>query len=424
MLFLDMKKTEITKTEVPISKVVVAHNQESSTITNKYKLIIFYFIKIISIFGILSNIIAAKNFYRTGASGYTITCLVYGTFFLFFLGFIKNKITKFNILLSISIIFCIESWIHINKKVADYSERNSNELFSSYHSVSYGQKNMAKNNFWLNEPNTSHHSEKSEYDYYESHNSMGLRDSELISFVGKDNIILIGDSFTEGIGAPQDSTGIKSIAYFLAKNPNTAKYSVINAGVSGSDIVYGYKLLTDTLQKILKPKIVIYNLNCSDIEDIIFRGDDERFSNGYRKSYWWEYFYSWSFIYRTIANRFHINPSETDDNDITFSKTVIKKKILNFYNFCKNNGSTFILVVTPIKKEVQGNYSYYFEMIKELQDSISIITPQGKIAEIISKDGNNYNNYYYPMDCHFTPLGYWEWGSIVANEILQRNLIN
>ena len=63
-------------------------------------------------------------------------------------------------------------------------------------------------------------------------------------------------------------------------------------------------------------------------------------------------------------------------------------------------------------------------MIKELQDSISIITPQGKIAEIISKDGNNYNNYYYPMDCHFTPLGYWEWGSIVANEILQRNLIN
>ncbi|MFN8239028.1 MAG: hypothetical protein U0T77_12740 [Chitinophagales bacterium] len=196
-------------------------------------------------------------------------------------------------------------------------------------------------------------------------------------------------------------------------------YSVMNAGVSGSDIVYAHQLL-DTLFKQTQPKIVLYNLHYSDIDDIMFKGGDERFTNGARKAFWWEYLYSFSCIYRILSNSlFHLNPDNTTKDDFNFALGVIKQKVLDFNEYCNKNNALFVLIITPGPNELYNTYHFAnaFNLentIRELDSPVNYINTQQMLTDEINRS-NDVDKYYHRLDFHLTGFGYWYWGWIVAS---------
>jgi hypothetical protein len=146
-----------------------------------------------------------------------------------------------------------------------------------------------------------------------SYNSVGIRERNITAQeIDTSNVILcLGDSFTEGIGAPQGSSYVRLLDTMLKiKNKNVL---CVNGGISGSDVFFEFHKLEKILYNTYKPQKVIISINDSDISDITFRGGSGRFlANGYLRyrssAPWWEYIYSWSYICRIIAHQvFDIN---------------------------------------------------------------------------------------------------------------------
>jgi hypothetical protein len=74
-----------------------------------------------------------------------------------------------------------------------------------------------------------------EFDYEIRTNSLGFRDIEhpLGKAAGELRILAIGDSFTEGQGAPFDQTWLSVLGRNLNRPETTHQYTVMAAGVAG-----------------------------------------------------------------------------------------------------------------------------------------------------------------------------------------------
>lgn len=149
-------------------------------------------------------------------------------------------------------------------------ERNGGEYISPYqHQQSW---------FLLRPVHAKTTSKGSEFDYELNTNSEGLRDREhpILKASNEFRVMTIGDSFTEGQGARVDETWPRQLEDMLNATSQSQRFRVINAGVAGSDPIYGYKLLEERLLK-YQPDLVIVAINSSDINDVISRGGMERF---------------------------------------------------------------------------------------------------------------------------------------------------
>ncbi|MBK9330556.1 MAG: hypothetical protein IPM95_14960 [Sphingobacteriales bacterium] len=331
---------------------------------------------------------------------------------------IKSNVIRINLIVFLSLLLVSEVYLRISGKgFPNYIENNSTSLFCMYQSRSFGASGRLTNGLYINRPNSERTEKKVEFQYRHKYNEMGLRDTALSFYRNKKNILLLGDSYTEGVGAPVDSTGPRSVEYHLKETGKN--YTVINAGVSGSDIVYAFELL-DTLFKQTQPKIVLYNLHYSDIDDIMFKGGDERFTNGTRKAFWWEYLYSFSCIYRIISNRLlHLNPDTSTKDDFNFALEVIKQKVVDFNEYCSKNKAIFVLIITPGPNELYNTYHFAnaFNLettIKELDTPVNYINTQQILTDEINRS-NDVDRYFHRLDFHLTAYGYWLWGKIVAS---------
>jgi hypothetical protein len=169
--------------------------------------------------------------------------------------------------------------------------------------ISYYGKTL-KSWYHVHQPNTEFDQDNRDFKYHHKVNSLGLRDREdFFSDSTPCKVICVGDSYTEGVGAPADST----YPHFLEQKLNDAGYScqVLNAGVAGSDPFYEYVLVRDKLIQ-LHPDYVVVDINSTDITDFIFRGGLERFkadgSVVYNKGPWFAGLYHWSYVVRFIMN--------------------------------------------------------------------------------------------------------------------------
>ena len=112
------------------------------------------------------------------------------------------------------------------------------------------------------------HISNTEFSYVHRIDSLGFRN-------GGDTadrpyeVLALGDSFTEGLGAPQDSTWPARLGALWDRR-------VYNAGIMGSDPVYGLRLLEQE-QLPFMPEQVIVAVNFSDVTDVVIRGGTERF---------------------------------------------------------------------------------------------------------------------------------------------------
>lgn len=153
-------------------------------------------------------------------------------------------------------------------------------------------------------------------------NNEGLRDSNFDTLKNKYRIITIGDSFTEGIGATNDSTWQKQLNKKINENGNVLT-EIYNAGILGSDPILENILLKTRLLK-YKPDLVLLTINDSDIYDIEVRGGFNRFNENNKLNIKKKPF--WSFLFHSRLIRL-INLAFFD-----FAITPrwkVKKEILN-----------------------------------------------------------------------------------------------
>ncbi|MGE0268081.1 MAG: hypothetical protein AB7S78_06480 [Candidatus Omnitrophota bacterium] len=157
-----------------------------------------------------------------------------------------------------------------------------------------------------------------EYNYTAHINSRGYRGPEFAvpKPAGKKRVMVIGDSFTFGVGAQDQETIPALLEEYLKKSDHTVE--VINAGVGHSSPIYHYVNLDNFLLK-AEPDLVILMLDMTDIQDdwrhegqAVFDGNgeikyfDQTYVDGKRSWWKWLTFYSssWAQFDKKVLRHF------------------------------------------------------------------------------------------------------------------------
>lgn len=290
----------------------------------------------------------------------------------------------------------------------------------------YERKYGIKTNTWFHTwaPNSVIDYQNSEFKYKNTYNELGNREYNIDSFSSnhkKINIVCLGDSFTEGDGAPYDSTWTKCFEKQLYAQKKG--FSIYNAGVCGSDVFFDYKMLTLKLH-LINPSVVISSVNYSDVYDVIFRGGDERFmANGttvYENGPFWEVAYEYSHLFRAITievlgynSHLHIkesNIAREEDRAIT----LIKKKIIETKRFCDSKKIGYYLIVHPHPIETNKQNSKLSLAFKGEPYAIDLF--HDFYTHFKTHDIKQYS---WAQNQHYNSRGYWLMGNIFAKHLLQ-----
>ena len=210
-----------------------------------------------------------------------------------------------------------------------------------------------------------------EFTHVRKTNSLGLSEGEvaLEKEPNEYRIVALGDSFTEGIGVSYDSTWVKVFEKELRERFPNKKITVINAGISGSDVFFEYVLLREKLLP-YNLDLVVVAINITDIsEDIIIRGGMERFqADGTtmfsRKGPSWEWVYAISYIFRHIIhdlfqyNFLFIRESVMESEERKAVEN-IRSVINEFKRISMKNGFDLLVVFHPVDSEAnEGKYLF------------------------------------------------------------------
>lgn len=313
-------------------------------------------------------------------------------------------------LLLLSLLFCYflaEVIFRLKGDFTTYSEKNGGSYQSGYEATS---------DSWLltYEPNEEFNNSQKEFTTHFIANNEGLNDKFIRPQKEKYRIIIIGDSFTEGKGAPNDSSYPRILEHQLWANKDS-NIQVINAGIAGSDVFFEYKLLQTKLLK-YNPYMVLLTINSTDFCDFIYRGGLERFKeNGklkFRSHPWFEPIYANSFTARNIIhkianyNYMFLKPDEEIKMNDSACKMIIYC-IDSFQSLCKKNNIKFGIVFHPMEQEINGYAKNQIGgLIKhcEIRD-IPFIDERPFLYEN-NIDSTNCNKIYWSIDRHFNSSGY------------------
>jgi hypothetical protein len=212
----------------------------------------------------------------------------------------------------------------------------------------------------------------------------------------------------------------------------------LNAGISGSDVLYSYMLLKKQLAA-FAPNIVIVVVNNSDVNDVILRGGMERFNpdgklNAKRAAPKWEWLYGLSYIFRHIIHdllkydRLFIKQSETASEE---RKAVgeIKRAMSHFCRLANEGDFRLLFVFHPMEIEIRNERYYptaFDELIQELKSTTNAhvvdLLEHYRLTGSITK--NNSHTYFWPIDLHHNAKGYELMGDAIARKMIDIGLID
>ncbi len=245
-------------------------------------------------------------------------------------------------------------------------------------------------------------------------NEDGLKDVNIADVKTGKRIFVLGDSFTEGVGAPPDSSHPR-ILETLFRLHGDSSLQVINGGLGGSDVFFAYQLMKKYFSK-YEPDMVILTINSSDIADCLARGGFERFRRDdvvqYRKPPWFEPIYARSMFARMIAH-------EIFEYDYLFIRKkdlpqkyeeafhLIKLAIDSFKVFSKNKQLQFAIVIHPFCSEFQYPETYLLASLSGyIRNSGIPYLDVFHCMNMHSMDSANCHQYYWEKDGHYNSRGY------------------
>jgi len=264
----------------------------------------------------------------------------------------------------------------------------------------------------------THWLKKPEYSYIRHTNSMGYSDMEwpLAKPNGQRRILSLGDSFTEGDGAPYDSSYVSQLRKLLNKESDNCY--VMNAGICGSDPFISFVNYRDRLQK-YQPDLILQTISSGDMNvDILIRGGLERFkpdgSVQFRKGPWWEPVYAVSSISRLAFSAMRYDQVLMKEGEVSQRKRYLDSITIDLFNqyaaLAKRNHARLIVVLQPFHDELNNmRYNYDFtsiEMALKQNHNIEIRDLMPFFAEYIKAQNKEPGYYYWPHDGHHNPPGY------------------
>lgn len=383
---------------------------------------------------VLLAIINGYLLYAYGISSFLTTCifyllLIYGV--QFFSSLLKNEMIKKNLhqntktLLSIFLFIeffmtfippftFMNHYSETEKKIylSEYKRKRQSELLQK---LGFNRARFTFIETYI--PNSSRELKREEYTYTHHYNSIGLR-GPLPNIVKDSNeyrIILLGDSFVEGDGTPDDSTISKLLETNLNKNHLKTKYTVINGGISGSNVLYEQDLYYKKLEK-FNPDMIINTVFLNDILDIDIMKNQGKLPLS-------EYFISVSHIFRFFY--FIIFRIEGYKSLNTKKRNLSKGEVKNIqlifnemYTFKRKLNAKKIRVINlyiPSKEQLLNNNQIFKNFgnfdIDMYDYSKNKDIPEDKLVTIL----------YWKYDVHFKPAGYLFTAQILTNKIEKEN---
>jgi hypothetical protein len=307
----------------------------------------------------------------------------------------------------------LEAGLRLTGKGATYLEKVGQGWKSPYADPEPNRKW-----FHLWTPNIHFPAGRSEFSYVKKTNGEGLPDTLDYSVQKPDSvyrIIALGDSFTEGVGAPQDSAWPQRLCGML-RETYPQGVEVINAGVSGSDPVYQLALLRERLAK-YRPDQVVMMVNNSDVEDLITRGGKERFQPDsvvhFRKGPWFEPIYRSSYVFRALMHgllrmdQLYLTPRARRLADER-AAAELAATAREAHGFCSARGCRFTLVFQPLVNEMHGDSARLAQAIgKSLTDNgVDVLYLLDCFRDLGDMLGENTARFSWPIDQHYNSLGY------------------
>ena len=308
-------------------------------------------------------------------------------------------------------IFLILIIIEIGLRVAFSKIQTYNERIGLSRYISMYETNQ-QGWYCVNEANKVIERKQNEFYFSRETNSLGLTapDPQDINH-SKKKILCLGDSFTEGVGASLDSTWPNLLQLRLdAAYPDS--FVVVNAGVSGSDLYFSWKLFKDKLQAYQADEIIIFTGN-SDIIDVVIRGGDERFKSDttvqYRKAPAIEPLFVSSFICRYIMleflnYEFSLMPHTTFVQKQNEACYMLKAKIIQIID---DSSIPIHVILFPVPGELKKK-SYYADQTLEIKNNPKI-NGHDLLQKMIAKHANLHlktDEISWPQDGHYNGKGY------------------
>jgi lysophospholipase L1-like esterase len=331
-------------------------------------------------------------------------------------------------LLGSAIVFSAsEAYLRSTERYASYQEKN-------------GTPGMAVTPEWLAEPwiythaKNGHYVEKKvEYTWEVWSNSEGLTGDWPVPEKpkGEFRIIAVGDSWTEGVGDPEGRGYVGRLARDLAGAKGSRRYRVLNAGVSGSDPVYGLELLRRRLVK-YHPDLVLLTINSSDVDDLKRRGGLDRFTpegNPKRRLPVWTWFFNHSHLVRAfVLDWLHYSWELQSPAERAYATEVAIRDLagagIRANQFAAENGFKLLLLFHPHAHEVdQGHYrAELIEVQRRLREErIDFVDVLPDFVAAIH--GPAAPEFFWPRDSHATPKGYTIFAKALERELKARRLI-
>jgi lysophospholipase L1-like esterase len=264
----------------------------------------------------------------------------------------------------------------------------------------------------------------SEFSYTHTYNDIGFRENK---YVGQSVFFCLGDSFTEGVGTPVDSTWPRLLQDLL-KSDSIPTPIMYNAGVAGSDIVFMRKLLEDELLQ-YRPNGILLALNRSDLHDIMVRGGTERFAENCQlkfRNHPMSYLYLTSYIFRHICHDF----LGRDALFLSVEEYKYRQKVAEkiFADQLKAIGEACLKHKVPL-------HIYFHPFLDESPEIYqswvsSVIEQQPALLPFIHDIGPTFffasekEDLFWPIDRHYNSKGYLLMAESIARNLKRQSIFN
>lgn len=247
-------------------------------------------------------------------------------------------------------------------------------------------------------------------------------------------IVGMGDSFTQGIGTTHDSAWPRQLEAMMNIETSPIHYTVINAGMGGSDPFYYYLLLKKRLI-LYHPDMIIYTFNQSDLDDLAARGGFERFmpdgTVSYRRGPVWEWLYATSYLARIwVTGLFDYGLGLTKNIP---EDSLIRKAIFEYYPcfkniklFCDENKIKLLLVFHPQYGDfLNGNFQLQriYDWYKKNIDT-NCLNMYDYFLNTEKIEGQNVYSYYWKNDRHHNGKGYSAFARGVKDKLEEMGIMN
>ena len=352
----------------------------------------------------------------------------YLTIILAIIGFVrlvKGNRKYPNIQLSFISLFVVlsftELYCRLDGKYITPSEKNGFGYVSLY------SDNWNKTWYYVEPVYHYHAFKEKEFPVAWRSNNEGLKDKDFNIAKNDLRIMVFGDSFTEVIGADNDSSLPRQLSYLLADS-FSSKTEVWNCGLAGSDPVYEFRLLRDKLLK-YGPDMIIVVINSSDIQDVTIRGGFERFkadhSVSFHKGPWFEPIYARSFLARRIVhdafrcdNQFILPCERESRKQEVYSE--LENAIDSFACLCREKQIKLILAFHPYQMTLDMKSPYL--VMPMINYCVEKKLPYVDIKQELYRQGidsSNARSLFWPEDRHCNNKGYYYFARSIYKRVIE-----